>query len=289
MRLVAFEQDGRAAFGARLDDRIIPFARISAEVPNDALALLARGREYLIDLGRRAAAASTAALPLSALKLLSPVPWPGKVICIGLNYAQHAREGGNPIPEYPGIFLRCGTSLVAPGRPLLRPRVSTYLDYEGELAAVIGRRAKYVVEDRALDYVAGYACFNDGSVRDYQRKTTQWTSGKNFDSTGAFGPELVTADELPPGAHGLSIRTRVNGEVRQDSNTSDMIFSVARLVSIMSEAMTLEPGDVIATGTPSGVGYARKPPAWLIPGDVCEVEIEKIGVLRNPVADEPGA
>jgi 2-keto-4-pentenoate hydratase/2-oxohepta-3-ene-1,7-dioic acid hydratase in catechol pathway len=291
MRIVAFEHGGRPALGARVGDRVVPFARLPGGVPADgAPALLARGPEYLAELGRRAAEARPEhALPLAGLALLPPVPQPGKVVCIGLNYVQHAREGGNPIPDYPAVFLRCATSLVGPGRPLLRPVVSPHLDYEAELAVVIGRRAKHVPETEALACVAGYACFNDGSVRDYQRKSPQWTVGKNFDATGGFGPELVTADELPPGAHGLRIQTRVNGRVLQDSNTADMIFPVARLVALMSEAMTLEPGDVIATGTPSGVGYARKPPVWLAPGDVCKVEIEGIGTLSNPIADEAAA
>jgi 2-keto-4-pentenoate hydratase/2-oxohepta-3-ene-1,7-dioic acid hydratase in catechol pathway len=166
---------------------------------------------------------------------------------------------------------------------MIYPECSDKLDYEAELAVVIGRTATNVGA-AALDYVAGYACFNDGSVRDYQRKSTQWTMGKNFDCTGGFGPELVTPDELPAGASGLRILARVNGEVRQDSNTSDMIFDVATLIATLSEAMTLEPGDVIATGTPSGVGYARKPPVFLHPGDCCEIEIESIGTLSNKIS-----
>jgi 2-keto-4-pentenoate hydratase/2-oxohepta-3-ene-1,7-dioic acid hydratase in catechol pathway len=213
------------------------------------------------------------------------VPRPGKIICIGLNYRQHAAEGGNAIPDYPAVFLRSTTSLLAPGAAMLRPACSEKLDYEAELAVVIGSRATRVPVDAALGYVAGYACFNDGSVRDFQRKSSQWTIGKNFDATGGFGPELVTADELPAGARGLRIVSRVNGVVMQDSNTDDMIFDVATLVSVLSQAMTLEPGDVIATGTPAGVGYARHPPQFLQAGDRCEVEIEGLGVLSNLVAD----
>ncbi|QYU67466.1 fumarylacetoacetate hydrolase family protein [Leptolyngbya sp. 15MV] len=203
-----------------------------------------------------------------------------------MNYALHAKEGGNPIPDYPAIFLRAPTSLVAPGAPMIRPRASDKFDYEAELAVVIGRTARHVSEDRALDHVGGYACFNEGSIRDYQRKSTQWGAGKNFDGTGAFGPEIVTPDELPPGADNLRISTRLNGETMQDSTTGDMIFRVAKIIAVLSEIMTLEPGDVIATGTPSGVGYARKPPRFLTPGDVVEIEIEGIGVLRNPVIAE---
>ncbi len=222
---------------------------------------------------------------LSEVTPLPPVSRPGKIVCIGLNYVDHAKEGGNPIPEYPAVFLRAVTSLVGPGQPILRPPVSAKLDYEAELAVVIGRPALRVREADALAHVAGYACFNDGSLRDYQRRSTQWTMGKNFDATGAFGPELATPEELPEGAHGLRIATRLNGRTLQDGNTRDMIFGVARTIAILSEVMTLEPGDVIITGTPAGVGYPRQPPVFLQPGDTCEVEIEGIGVLSNVVAD----
>jgi 2-keto-4-pentenoate hydratase/2-oxohepta-3-ene-1,7-dioic acid hydratase in catechol pathway len=284
MRLLAFEEGGRALLGMRLGGEVVELARLGPDVPGDMPSLLAKGPAFLATLAERAAAAPRR--PLGDLALLPPVPVPGKTICIGLNYALHAKEGGNPIPDYPAVFLRGATSLTAHGRPMLRPRASTKLDWEAELAVVIGRRVRHVPEADALACVAGYACFNEGSVRDFQRKSTQWTVGKNFDATGAFGPEIVTPDELPPGADNLRIATRVNGETMQDSTTGDMIFKVARLVSILSEAMTLEPGDVIATGTPSGVGYARTPPRFLVPGDVVEVEIEGIGVLRNTIADE---
>lgn len=295
MRLVAFEQHGRACLGVRLGAEVVVLDRLSAEIPGDTVpsdmpSLLALGSDYLAHLAERASSApATARVPLDGLALLPPVPRPGKVICVGLNYAAHAAEGGNAVPDYPSIFLRGPTSLVGHGRPMLRPRASHRLDYEGELAVVIGRAARHVREDRALDHVAGYACFDEGSVRDYQRRTTQWTVGKNFDATGGFGPELVTADEVPPGARGLRLVTRLNGRVMQDTSIDGMIFGVARLVSILSEVMTLEPGDVIATGTPSGVGYARVPPVFLAPGDVVEVEVEGVGVLSNPVRDEPGA
>ncbi|WP_293883260.1 fumarylacetoacetate hydrolase family protein [Sphingomonas sp.] len=223
------------------------------------------------------------AVALSTVELLPPVPHPGKIICIGLNYRAHAIEGGNPIPDYPAVFLRVNTSLTAPEGNITYPECSDQLDYEAELAVVIGKTATSVSVADALDYVAGYSCFNDGSVRNYQRKSTQWTMGKNFDCTGGFGPALVTPDELPAGASGLRIVTRLNGSVMQDSDTADMIFDVASLIATLSEAMTLEPGDVIATGTPSGVGYARKPPVFMKPGDVCEIEIERIGVLTNTI------
>jgi 2-keto-4-pentenoate hydratase/2-oxohepta-3-ene-1,7-dioic acid hydratase in catechol pathway len=281
MRIVAFEDAGRSVTGVRVGDQVVDAALLGT----DLAGLLGAD-----DAGRKALLAKAQATPAkraaAGLKLLPPVPAPGKIICIGLNYALHAKEGGNPIPDYPAIFMRARTSLCAPNAAMLRPRASDKLDYEAELAFVVGRTARHVKQADALAHVAGYACFNEGSVRDFQRKSTQWTVGKNFDRTGAFGPELVTPDELPPGAMGLRIATRLNGETMQDSTTADMIFSVAQLVAILSEAMTLETGDVVATGTPSGVGYARKPPRLLAPGDVVEVEIEGIGVLRNTVEQE---
>jgi acylpyruvate hydrolase len=222
----------------------------------------------------------------SDVKLCPLIRRPGKVICLGLNYAEHAKEGGFQVPDYPAIFLRASTSLIGAKEPIILPLCSETLDYEAELAVVIGRRGRYIQEEEALGYVAGYSIFNDASVREYQRRTSQWTMGKNFDGTGAFGPELVTPDELPPGADGLRIQTRLNDRVVQDANTRDMIVGVARTIALVSEVMTLEPADVIITGTPPGVGHARTPPLWLRDGDVCEVEIEGIGILDNPVLAE---
>jgi 2-keto-4-pentenoate hydratase/2-oxohepta-3-ene-1,7-dioic acid hydratase in catechol pathway len=287
MRLLSFIEEGRAAPGLRIGDAVVPVSAL-AGFPDDAIALLAGGAAMLTRLEAAAAAAPAAARrPLASLRLGMPIPRPGKLVCIGLNYALHAKEGGNPIPDYPAVFLRVQTSLVGPEAPMLRPACSPQLDYEAELAVIIGSTARCVAEADALRHVAGYSLFNDGSVRNYQRKSSQWTMGKNFDATGAFGPEIVTADELPPGAAPLRITTRVDGQTVQDSTTGDMIFSVARCIAILSEVMTLEPGDVIATGTPSGVGYARKPPLFLAPGMTVEVEVEGVGVLRNSVADDP--
>ena len=215
-----------------------------------------------------------------------PVEKPGKLICLGLNYSDHLAELTHEAPKFPILFMRGTTSLIAHGEPMICPSASETLDYEAELALVIGRKMRHVTPEQALHGVAGYTCFNDGSVREYQRHTIQWTMGKNFDGTGGFGPVFVTADELPPGASGLKIETRVNGEVRQTNNTKNMTFNVADSVSYMSRGMTLEPGDVIAMGTCSGIAAAFKPPKWLRAGDVVEVEIEGIGVLRNTVADE---
>ena len=228
----------------------------------------------------------TTPLDRNAVRWEMPVARPGKIICLGLNYAAHAAEGGNAAPEYPSFFFRGATSLIAHNAPLIRPPVSDKLDFEAELAVVIGRKAHRLTEANALDAVAGYACFNDGTLRDYQRKTSQWTIGKNFDGTGALGPWLVPASALPPGAHGLKIESRLNGEVMQSDNTAHMIVTVAQALVLLSEVLTLEPGDVIAMGTPSGVGYARKPPVWMKPGDRIEIDIEGVGVLSNPIQDE---
>jgi 2-keto-4-pentenoate hydratase/2-oxohepta-3-ene-1,7-dioic acid hydratase in catechol pathway len=220
---------------------------------------------------------------LTDLDMLPCIQRPGKVICLGVNYIDHAKEGGNQIGDYPAVFLRCSTSLLAHRAPLKVPSISDKLDFEAELAVVIGRAARHVSEQEALSAVFGYACFNDATLRDYQRKTSQWTVGKNFDATGAFGPCLVTSDELPAGCVGLHIESRLNGQVMQSANTADMAFGVARTVSLLSESMTFEPGDVVVMGTPGGVGYARTPPVWMKAGDTIEVEIEGVGVLSNPV------
>ena len=223
---------------------------------------------------------------LNQVTLLPPLSAPGKIICVGLNYVDHSVESGFTVPDYPTIFTRFSSSLIGCGAAIIRPRVSTQLDYEGELVAVIGIGGRHIREQDALDHVLGYSIFNDASIRDYQKKSPQWTIGKNFDGTGAFGPHLVTADELPPGAKGLGIQTRLNGAVVQDGSTDDMVFTVARLISILSEAFTLSPGDIIVSGTPAGVGMARYPQLFMKQGDVCEVEIEGIGTLRNHVRDE---
>lgn len=236
------------------------------------------------DLPQRVAAAPV--LDLATVKVLPPIPRPGKIICVGLNYADHAAESPYDAPTYPTLFPRFTTSLIADGDPIIRPRVSHELDFEGELVAVIGTTGRNIPKAKATSHVAAYSIFNDGSVRDYQFKAPQWTVGKNFDDTGAFGPYVVTADELPDGATGLHLETRLNGQVVQSASTSDMLFPVADLISIISEAITLEAGDIIVTGTPAGIGWARTPKLFMKPGDVVEVEIEGIGILRNPIADE---
>ena len=230
--------------------------------------------------------ADAAPVDLEKVKVLPPLSSPRKVICVGLNYSDHTEESGYEQPDYPTLFPRFASSLIAHEDPIVRPALSDTLDFEGELAVILGSGGRHISKADALGHVAGYALFNDGSVREYQFKSPQWTVGKNFDDTGAFGPEFVTVDELPSGARGLRIETRLNGEVMQSASTDQLIFDVETLISTISEAITLEAGDVIVTGTPSGIGHARSPKVYMQPGDVCEVEIEGIGILRNPIADE---
>jgi len=287
MRIVAFEKNGGAAIGVRLGDQVVDLLVAAPELPQTLRGLLSAGADAMSMAGQRATdAGEDARLALDDLLLLPPIMDPPKILCIGRNYAEHAREGGAEVPAWPDIFMRSRLSLVGAGQPIIRPPVSDKLDFEGELMVVIGKPVHRADEADALDAVAGYAIFNDATLRDYQRRTNQWTIGKNFDNTGAFGPEFVTADEVPPGGAGLRLQTRLNGRLMQDANTDDMVFSVAKALSIITEAMSMEPGDLLATGTPSGVGFARTPPLWMKPGDTVEVEIEGIGTLRNPVEDE---
>jgi 2-keto-4-pentenoate hydratase/2-oxohepta-3-ene-1,7-dioic acid hydratase in catechol pathway len=227
-----------------------------------------------------------AAIDLASIHYLPPFVASEKILCVGLNYVDHSKESGYDLPSYPTIFGRFTSSLIGHEAALVRPKASPQFDYEGELVAVIGKGGRHIPKASALDHVAGYSLFNDGSVRDFQHRTPQWTVGKNFDGTGAFGPWFVTADELPQGARGLQLQTRLNGEIVQSASTDDLVFDVATLVSLLSEAMTLTAGDIIVTGTPSGVGVARKPPLFMKAGDVCEIEVEGLGILRNPVVDE---
>ena len=208
------------------------------------------------------------------------------MICIGRNYAAHAAEGGAETPTFPEIFFRGPTALVAHQAAIVRPKCSEMLDFEGEIALVIGKSCRHASEENALEFIAGYTLFNEATIRNYQKFSSQWTIGKNFDETGAFGPELVTADELPGGIVGMNLTTRLNGELMQDANTDDLVFPVRQLIAILSECMTLEPGDVVVTGTPAGVGYARKPPIWMKAGDTVEIEVPGIGKLVNSIRDE---
>ncbi|WP_321952011.1 fumarylacetoacetate hydrolase family protein [Paraburkholderia bannensis] len=279
MRLVSFERNGKAAIGVREGDHI-------TIIGNETLESVLAGGANLTDYAREHATDERVAV--ADVKLLPPLSRPPKIICVGLNFSDHTSESNYAQPDYPTLFFRVATSLIAHDQPMIRPRVtdSAGLDYEGEIAVVIGKGGRHIARADALSHVAGYSLFNDGSVREYQFKTPQWTVGKNFDGTGAFGPDLVTADELPPGAKGLRLETRLNGQVVQSASTDEMVFDVESLISIISEAITLEAGDVIVSGTPSGIGWAREPKLLMKAGDVCEVSVEKIGTLRNVIADE---
>ncbi|MFZ4287556.1 fumarylacetoacetate hydrolase family protein [Variovorax sp. HJSM1_2] len=286
MKLTTYLHNGEARLGLVDGDAVIDLHTAQPQVPADLRAALRAGVD-LAAAAKAALASSAPRVPLSSLKLAPLVPEPGKIICLGLNYFDHAKEGGREKPEYPWFFFRGATSLVAHGEAGIAPKVSVKFDYEAELALVIGQRVpRHVSQEDAPNYVFGYTCFNDMSVRDYQKRTPQWTIGKNFDGTGGFGPVLVTADELPRAATGLKIQGRLNGEVMQSANTDDMIWGVAETISLLSDVLTLEPGDVIVMGTPAGVGQARTPPVWMKAGDRFEVEIERIGTLVNPIHAE---
>lgn len=287
MKLVTFRSGAITRLGVLDQDSVIDINAMLPGVPSDLRAALRAGID--ITAAARDAVAKAGAfdrVALSDIAFAPLIPEPGKTICLGLNYYDHAKESGREKPVYPWFFLRAATSLLAHGEAALLPKVSERFDYEAELAVVIGTTARHVAEADALDHVFGYACFNDISVRDYQKRTPQWTIGKNFDRTGGFGPVLVTADALPRGAVGLNIQSRLNGVVMQDADTVDMIWNVAETIALLSECMTLEPGDVIAMGTPAGVGQARVPPVWMKHGDVIEIEIENIGLLVNTVVSE---
>jgi len=285
MRFITFIQGGQQRLGVVSGNEVIDLNQAQPQISADLRTALRLGQD-LAGAAKAAIASNAPRLPLSGVQLAPVLPEPGKIVCLGLNYYDHAKEGGRDKPVYPWFFLRAASSLRAAGAKALRPKVSQRLDYEAELAVVIGKTVKHCTLDNALDAVFGYSCFNDISVRDYQKKTPQWTIGKNFDRTGPFGPVLVTADELPPGATELRIQTRLNGQVMQDANTRDMIWGVAETIQLLTECMTLEPGDLIVMGTPAGVGQARDPQVWMKHGDVVEIEIEKIGVLRNTIEDE---
>jgi 2-keto-4-pentenoate hydratase/2-oxohepta-3-ene-1,7-dioic acid hydratase in catechol pathway len=279
MKLVSFlRPDGSASYGTS-DGAVVhdAGATLGALFPDLKSVLRAGAVGRLAGVG--------AALPLSQVTLLPPVPNPDKILCIGLNYLPHILESGRPHPTHPSIFTRYPESLVGHGQPLVRPRASRELDYEGELAVVIGKAGRHIPEDRAADHVLGYSIVNEGSVRDYQNHTTQFWPGKSFERSGAMGPWIVTADEVGDiGAQHLT--TRVNGHVEQHTPISDLAIGIAAIIAYASTVITLQPGDVIATGTPGGVGRYRKPQLFLEPGMSVEVEISGIGVLSNGIVDE---
>ena len=286
MKLTTYLLDGQPRSAVLEGDCAIDLHFAQPHISPDLRTALRAGAD-LHAAARAALASSAPRMPLAKLRLAPLLPEPGKLICLGLNYYDHAREGGRDKPDFPWFFYRGASSLIAHAQPGIVPRVSSKLDYEAELAVVIGTRVpRHVAAKEALRHVFGYSCFNDMSVRDYQKRTGQWTIGKNFDGTGAFGPVLVTADALPSGASGLHIESRLNGAVMQSANTEDMIFGVAETIALLAQCLTLEPGDAISMGTPGGVGQARNPPVWMRAGDTIEVEIEHIGCLSNPIVAE---
>lgn len=315
MRLVTYQREGQARTGAQLDEQVIDLNRayraalqqagneaelavVDARVPTSMVDLLCGGHVSLraaqtaLDFVRNQLQEDTSALhaqgivyALVQVTLLPPVVRPGKVVCLGLNYRAHAAESGMAIPDYPVLFHKVAGSLTGHNQPIVLPRISSQVDYEAELAIIIGRRGKHIAEEHALDYIAGYTNANDVSARDLQFRTSQWTTGKMLDTFCPLGPALVTRDEVPD-TQKLAIKTILNGQVLQDGNTADMIFPVPFIVSYVSAIVTLEPGDVILTGTPPGIGNARKPPIFMQPGDTITIEIERLGQLTNPVIAE---
>ena len=285
MRLCTIMSGGKPAVGVKMNGKIVDLSKQMPRGPKSVVEILAGGKKVQAAVAKACAKPKAGAtVSEKSAKYLCPIPNPGKIICIGLNYRKHAEETGSPIPAYPVVFTRFNNTLVPHNGKMLSTTHSVQYDWEAELTVVIGKKCRNVPKEKALSVIAGYACFNDGSIRDWQRKSGgQFTLGKNFDGTGGFGPDIVTSDELPPGAAPLRIMTRVNGVVMQDSNTDDLIFDVPTLVHELTKVMTLEPGDIIITGTPSGVAAGRKPPNWLKVGDTVEIEIEKIGVLRHSV------
>ncbi len=288
MKLVTFVHNGNTRIGALVSkdgqDRVVDFQKADPSLPTDMITFLEGGAATLA-AAQKAVDGAAESLPLSTVKILAPIPRPGKIICIGLNYSDHAAETGQPIPKYPIVFSKYANTVIATGEAIVLPRVSNEVDYEAELGFVIGKTARNIPAAQALDYVAGYMPINDVSARDYQTRISQWTMGKTFDTFAPMGPALVTSDEAGDSGN-LKISLTINGEVLQDSNTNQLIFGIPQLVEALSEVMTLEPGDIVSTGTPPGVGMARNPKRYMKPGDVVDITIENLGTLSNPVIAE---
>ena len=282
MKLASYRAAGSVSYGAVTPQGVIDLGRrLGAKYP-DLRALLTAGA---LDEARKACVGVPADFQLDDLQLLPVIPNPDKIICVGLNYEAHRVEAGRDKTENPALFIRFANSQVGAGQPMLRPRESTHFDYEAEIAVVIGKGGRRIEEQDAWSHVAGYSCYNDGSIRDWQKHTTQWTAGKNFASTGSFGPWMVTADDIPPGTV-MTLCCRLNGREVQRATTEQMIFKIPALIRYISAFTHLLPGDVIASGTPGGVGAKRTPPLWMVPGDTVEIDIDKVGILRNSIAED---
>ncbi|MDR2155617.1 MAG: fumarylacetoacetate hydrolase family protein [Burkholderiaceae bacterium] len=282
MKLISFEINGADSYGVLADQGVIDLRRALADAPNDLKALLARA-DWIAAV--RAVAAQAPHHRLDAVTLLPVIPNPGKIWCCGLNYGGHVREAGRTVSDKPTFFLRVADSQVAHGQPIMRPRESERLDYEGEIAVVIGKPGRRITPAEAWSHIAGYACYNDGSIRDWQKHGAQWDPGKNFWRTGGFGPWLLSADEITAGQV-MTLTTRLNGQVMQQATTEQMLHSIPEQIAYLSTIAPLSPGDVIVTGTPEGVGAVRQPPVWMKPGDTVEVEIDAVGILRNTIAED---
>ena len=281
MRITSYSIDGIKSFGVVTDDGVID-AKPLAGGPQSLKDAIAAGS---MDMIAEAAVKRSADHSIDEVEFLPVIPDPDKIIAVGLNYRSHVLEGGRDIPEWPMIFTRFANSQVGHGQPMIKPNVSEMFDFEGEMAVIIGRSCRHVSEADALSVVAGYACYNDGSIRDYQRHTSQFVPGKSFYKSGAFGPWMVTADEIPdPGA--LTLMTRLNGKEMQHATTDDLLFNIPQLIHYLTTVTELVPGDVIVSGTTGGVGCYRDPPVFMKDGDIIEIELDKIGVLRNPVVNE---
>ena len=285
MKFISFEVEGRSSYGAVEGERVIDLAPVFGAQAPDLKALIAQG---LLGAAADAVAGQSPAYALADVTLLPVIPNPGKIVCVGLNYSEHVRETGRTVTESPTLFLRVPPSQVAHGQDLILPCESDRLDYEGEIAVIIGAGGRRITEARAWDHIAGYACYNDGSIRDWQNATSQWTAGKNFWRTGAFGPWMVPAGEIEAGRT-MTLVTRLNGQEMQRATTDMLIYSIPRQIAYISTFTPLEPGDVIVTGTPGGVGAKRSPPVFMKAGDVVEVEVDAIGTLRNRVWAEQTA
>ncbi len=280
MKLASYRTSKGAGYGVVTNDGIVDLTRRLGKKYPDLRALLAGGA--LGQAEKIAKTAKKADLKLSKIAFLPVIPNPGKIICVGLNYEEHRAETGRDKTENPALFIRVAESQAGHNQPIVMPPESTNLDYEGEIAVIIGKAGRRVSQEKSWQHVAGYACYNDGSIRDWQRHTLQWTAGKNFSRTGGFGPWMTTRSEIADGEE-LTLETRLNGQVMQHATTGQMIHRIPRLINYISTFTTLEPGDVIVTGTPGGVGARRNPPVWMKPGDKVEIEVSKVGVLVNTI------
>ena len=282
MKLISFLHQGIASYGIVNGDDVLDLMPLLGAQATDLKTLIAKD---LLGAAAEAAKTHPFSLKYSQLTLLPVIPNPGQIFCVGLNYGEHVQETGNKVTEKPVIFTRFPDSQVAHNQDILRPAESHRLDYEAEIAIVIGKGGRRIKEEDAWDHIVGYACYNDGSIRDWQVATSQWTPGKNFYKTGGFGPWMVTSDEIQPGQV-MRLQTVLNGQVLQDTTTDKMIHSIPRQIAYISTFLPLSPGDVIVTGTPGGVGNKREPQIFMKPGDVCEIVVDAIGTLRNTIRDE---